>query len=143
MTIQFCTFRIDHQLYGVEVTRVIEVMRHAGLTPVPLSRNPVAGLMNLRGQIVAAVDLRTVLGQGPLEGVSLNVVIRNRDEMVSLLVDEIADVIDVETDDFEPTPSVLPAVIRAVVTGTYKLAGELLLVLDVDSATACTVQAVA
>jgi purine-binding chemotaxis protein CheW len=142
MSTQYCTFQVDHQLFGVEVAKVAEVLRQGGLTPVPTSREVVFGLMNLRGQIVAAVDLRTILGLGPLTtGGSLNVVIRHLDELVSLLVDEIDDVLDLDDVDFEPTPGALPAAFRRVVRGTYKLENRLLLALDVDAALGAVEQA--
>jgi purine-binding chemotaxis protein CheW len=140
MTTQFCSFQVFGQLFGVEVTQVVEVLRHSQLTAVPRSRPELVGLMNLRGEIVAALDLRTVLGLEPLaRAESLNVVIRHRDETVSLLVDEIDDVLELDEDAFEPTPGGLPAEFRRVVSGTYKLDGRLLLVLDVAAAIDATV----
>jgi purine-binding chemotaxis protein CheW len=137
MTTQFCTFQVDGQLFGVEVSQIVEVLRRTHLTSVPRSRPEVAGLMNLRGQIICALDLRTILGLAPLaQGVSLNLVIRVGEETVSLLVDEIDDVLDLVEQSFEPVPGGLPAAVRQVVTGTYKLEKRLLLVLDVVAAIA-------
>lgn len=132
--IQYCTFRLGDLYLGVEVTRVQEVIRHQVTTPVPLASPVIGGLMNLRGEIVTTIDLRRRLGlEVRADGEDpMNVVIRNDDGVVSLLVDEIGDVIEVGDDDFEPSPSTLPATTRDVIVGVYKLDGRLLLILDCD-----------
>jgi len=132
---QFCTFFIDRLLFGVEVEKVQEVIRHQGLTRVPLASDLVGGLINLRGQIVTAVNLRRRLG---LEDSSqtqppMNVVVRTGEGAVSLLVDEINDVVDVEQKTFEAPPNTLVAG-RELIQGVYKLKDKLLLVLDTDKA---------
>lgn len=135
---QFCTFRLDGHFLGVEVERVQEVIRYQEMTPVPLAAAAVSGLINLRGQIVTAVDLRQCLGMPPRpEGkLPMNVVVRANERAVSLLVDEIGDVLDVPGDSFEQSPTTLDKVDRSLFTGVYKLDGKLLLVLDTDKAVA-------
>ena len=92
----------------------------------------VAGLINLRGQIVTAIDLRRRLGvRDRLEGeLPMNVVVRTVDGAVSLLVDEIGDVVEVEEKCFEEAPDTLSQLRRELIRGVYKLKNELLLVLD-------------
>jgi purine-binding chemotaxis protein CheW len=135
---QFCTFRLDGHFLGVEVERVQEVIRYQEMTPVPLAAAAVSGLINLRGQIVTAVDLRQCLGMPPRpEGkLPMNVVVRANERAVSLLVDEIGDVLDVPGDAFEQSPTTLDKVDRSLFTGVYKLDDKLLLVLDTDKAVA-------
>lgn len=131
---QYATFHLGDLFLGVEVTRVQEVLRHQVTTPVPRSAPEIGGLMNLRGDIVTTIDLRCrlgVAGERPSAD-PMNVVVRSDDGAVSLLVDEIGDVIDVVDEDFEPAPSTLPAPARHVIAGVYKLADQLLLVLDCD-----------
>jgi purine-binding chemotaxis protein CheW len=129
---QFCTFYVQGLMYGVEVETVQEVIRHLDMTGVPLAPDVVAGLINLRGQIVTAIDLRRRLGVGDRrEGeLPMNVVVRTADGAVSLLVDEIGDVVEVEEKDFEETPNSLPSTSRELIRGVYKLNKELLLVLN-------------
>lgn len=131
----YCTFRVGHLLFGVEVRHVQEVLRHQRTSPVPLAPGMVHGLMNLRGQIVTALDLRKrlELQTGHSDRLPMNVVLRSADGPVSLLVDEIGDVIEVEVRQYESTPDTLPDRIRTCVQGVYKLAGQLLLVLDTGS----------
>jgi purine-binding chemotaxis protein CheW len=129
---QFCTFFVHGLFMGVEVTRVQEVIRYQQLTHVPLTPPIIAGLMNLRGQIVTAIDLRRRLGlperaDGDLP---VNVVIRSSEGAMSLLVDHIGDVIDVAAESFERPPQTLTGDARELILGAYKLEGRLLLVLD-------------
>ncbi|HEY9073267.1 MAG TPA: chemotaxis protein CheW, partial [Desulfobaccales bacterium] len=90
---QFSTFVVDHLLFGVEVEKVQEVIRYQEMTRVPLAPPVVKGLINLRGQIVTAIDLRRRLGlrERATADLPMNVVIRHDDGAVSLLVDEIGD----------------------------------------------------
>ncbi len=127
---QYCTFRLGELTLGVDVLSVQEVIRHEMMTKVPLAPTQVKGLVNLRGQIITALDLREQLGL-PMEGdLRAHVVIRDEDEASSLLVDEVGDVVSPNESDYEPIPSAVPERVRNVVTGAYKLDGRLLLVLD-------------
>jgi purine-binding chemotaxis protein CheW len=128
-----CTFYVDDLYLGVDVVEVQEVIRYQEMTVVPLAPDVVHGLINLRGQIVTALDMRTMLGLPPLVSGELpaNVVIRDgADEALSLLVDQIGDVVDTDESDFEPVPPTLSGPARELVLGAYKLPGQLLLVLD-------------
>ncbi len=136
MTTQFCSFRLAHLTFGVEVDRVQEVMRSQALTPVPLAHEVVRGLINLRGQIVTALDLRRRLDLPDREAGEepMNIVVRSSGGELSLLVDAIGDVVDVDETTFEGPPETLDGVARELITGTYKLDDRLLLVLDTDRA---------
>lgn len=133
---QLCTFQLDGHLFGVRVDCVQEIIRFQQMTPVPVAPACVRGLINLRGQIVLALELREILGlcPRPVDRVPMNVVVRAGDEVVSLLVDEIGEVQDVEEDAFEPPPEMLSERIRGLTRGVYKLPERLLLVLDAEKA---------
>ncbi|MQA33518.1 chemotaxis protein CheW [Modestobacter roseus] len=133
---QLATFWLDGDLFGVEVEHVQEVLRSQGITRVPLAPPAVAGLINLRGQVVTAIELRERLGRKPRpEGQEpVVIVIRLHGEAVSVLVDSIADVVDVNVRDFEAPPDTLDGVGRDLIRGAYKLDGQLLLALDVNRA---------
>jgi purine-binding chemotaxis protein CheW len=133
---QLATFRLDGDLYGIEVEHVQEVLKSQGLTRVPLAPAAVAGLINLRGQVVTAIELRERLGRPPRpEGTdAVVIVVRLHGEAVSLLVDSIADVVDVDAADFEAPPDTLEGQARDLIRGAYKLHGQLLLALDVQKA---------
>jgi purine-binding chemotaxis protein CheW len=138
-TSQLATFWLDGDLFGVEVGHVQEVLRSQSITRVPLAPPAVAGLINLRGQVVTAIELRERLGRPPRsEGQeAVVIVVRLHGEAVSLLVDRIADVVDVDVRDFETPPDTLDGAARQLIRGAYKLAGQLLLALDVNRAVGC------
>ena len=133
---QFATFHAGDRYLGIDVTRVQEVIRAQAITPTPLAADEIRGLINLRGQIVLAFDLRRRLGLPPREGgaAPMNVVIRTPDGLVSLLVDRIGDVLDVDEELFEEPPETLRGEARELIRGAYKLDGALLLELDTDRA---------
>ncbi|MCB0310386.1 MAG: chemotaxis protein CheW [Bdellovibrionales bacterium] len=133
---QFVTFYVGDLMFGVDVMQVQEIIRYQEMTPVPLSSEVVEGLINLRGQIITAIDLRRRLGLESLEPDSkpMNVVVRSEGEVVSFLVDRIGDVIEVESQDFEHAPTTLDDQAFNLVKGVYKLNRELLLALDVKEA---------
>jgi purine-binding chemotaxis protein CheW len=112
------------------------VLSYNEYTPVPLAPPAVGGLFNLRGQVIAAVDLRVQLGLGrqALQGPVMNVILRGNGEPVSLLVDKIGEVVDLDDDTFEPPPDTLSGPTRELVVGTFKLDGRLMLALDVNQA---------
>ena len=130
---QFTTFYADGRYFGIEVTKVQEVLRCQEMTRAPLARDEIRGLINLRGQIVVALDLRRRLGLALRDDASppMNVVVRSDDGSISLLVDEIGDVLEVDDDLFEEPPETLRAG-RRFVRGAYKLDGRLLLELDME-----------
>jgi purine-binding chemotaxis protein CheW len=133
---QFATFEVADQLFGVEVDTVQEVLSYNEYTPVPLAPQAVGGLFNLRGQVIAAVDLRVQLGlaRQALQGPVMNVILRGNGEPVSLLVDRIGEVVDLDDESFEPPPDTLSGPTRELVVGTFKMDGRLMLALDVDQA---------
>ena len=135
-THQFCTFTLHDFTFGIEVQAIQEVILYQAMTPVPLAPPTVKGLINLRGQIVTAIDLRIRLGLPPRGGdeLPMNVIVRMSDGAVSLLVDGIGDVVEVDSDLYEPPPETLEAAARELVSGVYKLADHLLLILDVAAA---------
>ena len=131
---QLCTFRLDGHWFGIDVRQVQEVIRNQRMTRVPLAPPVVRGLINLRGQIVTALDLRRRLDlpDRPADRVPVNVVVTTNDGAVSLLVDEIGDVLAVAERDHEGPPESLRGPARALIRGAYKLPAWLLLELDLD-----------
>ncbi|MCM3661939.1 chemotaxis protein CheW [Georgenia satyanarayanai] len=137
MSTQYVTFALGDNLYGIGVGQVQEVLPYRATASVPLAPAEVAGLVNLRGQVVLALDLRTRLGLAS-GGTSepMMVVVKLGGEPVSLLVDAIGDVAEVDDAQFEAPPQTLTPELREVIRGAYKLDGRLLLALDVDAVTA-------
>ena len=135
---RLCSFRLGAHLLGVEASRVQEVVRGQELTRVPLAAAAIGGLLNLRGQIVTAINLRVRLGlpapEWGWERTATHLIVRTGDELVSLLVDEIGDVLAVPQDALEPPPPTLRAEAKRLIVGAYKLPEHLLLALDSDRA---------
>ena len=142
---RFCTFYLEGLLFGVELKGVQEVIHSLDMTEVPLAPAVVSGLINLRGQIVTAVDLRRrlELSATPLTSHAMNVVVRSEDGAVSLLVDEIGDVVEVQEGTFEPPPETLRGTIRTMILGVHKLDNRLMHVLDIGKACQMTEAVVA
>jgi purine-binding chemotaxis protein CheW len=131
---QYCTFSLAPFLFGVAVDAVQEILPGCSTTPVPLCNEAIEGLINLRGQIVPAVDLRRLFklpeAAAQSRGQALNVVLRNDDGPLALLVDEIGDVMEMDPSGFELPPPTLQEGARTWIRGTYQLEDRLLLVLD-------------
>jgi len=133
---QYCSFFVGELYFGVNVCDVQEVIRYQPMTAVPLAPAEVAGLINLRGQIVTAIDLRRRLNlpERAAGKLPMNVVVRTADGAVSLLVDEIGEVLQAEADSFENIPQTLNDVAREFIQGIHKLKDCLLLVLNTEKA---------
>ncbi len=131
---QFSTFFVADLFFGVDVLNVQEVLRFQPMTPVPQAPEVIEGLINLRGQIVTAIDMRRRLRLPPRAGDKspMNMVVRTSDGAVSLLVDEIGDVLDMDAATYERTPENLDPSARELIRGIYKLKDRLLLVLDAE-----------
>jgi purine-binding chemotaxis protein CheW len=131
---QYATFVVEDLFFGIDVLRVQEVLRYQEMTRVPLSPVVAEGLINLRGQIVTALDMRRRLGLAPRSSgqLPMNLVVRSEEGPVSLLVDEIGDVLQLDPSDFEPAPDNVTQAARELIRGVYKLKDRLLLVLDPD-----------
>jgi purine-binding chemotaxis protein CheW len=139
---QICTFFMGSQAFGVPVSQVQEVIRFQAITPVPLAPEVVEGMINLRGQIVVALDLRRRLALSRrVTGDPMNVVVRTAGGAVSLLVDKIGDVVEVNESSFEPPPPTVPQQTRQVLLGIYKLEGRLLHLLDTEKVCQVEVEA--
>ena len=133
---QLSTFSVNGHLFGVEVAVVQEVIRYQPMTRVPLAPAALAGLVNLRGQVIAAVDLRRRLGfpERAAGELAMDVIVRTSDGLVSLLVDRIGDVVEVAQEALEEPPETLGGIARELIRGAYKLDHALLLSLDVERA---------
>lgn len=131
---QYSTFSVGGLFFGIDVLQVQEVLRHQEMTRIPLAADVIEGLINLRGRIVTAIDMRRRLGLEPRSGeqTPMNMVVRTDGGAVSLLVDEIGDVLEVEAETFELPPENVDPAVRELIRGVHKLEGRLLLILDTE-----------
>jgi len=133
-SVRLCTVEVAGTLCGLPVDRVQEVVRHGRITPVPMAPAGVRGLINLRGRIVTAIDVRHRLGFDAADGdLSMHVILCDDDGGIGLLVDRVGDVVAVSQSQWEEPPATLRGDARRHVRGAYKLADRLLLVLDLEN----------
>jgi purine-binding chemotaxis protein CheW len=131
---QFSTFTIDGRLYGIDVMKVQEVTKPLRVTLMRTAPLFVKGLINLRGQIATAVGLRELFGLTPdLSVEKMTVVCKVDDVLLSLLVDNIGDVVEVNETCFESTPFNMPANIKIFIQGVYKTEDAILSIVCLQS----------
>lgn len=130
----FCTFEVDRSLYGVEISAVQEIVRPQTITPVPRSGDAIAGLINRRGQVIPAVDLRLCLELSPSASAAqrANIVVLTEKGLVSLLVDRIGEVLTGALALVAPAPETATPRTRELIEGALQLPDRLLLVLDCE-----------
>ncbi len=134
-TSQLCGFKIMDGQYAIPVLEVQEVVKPQKVTPVPLGPDYVDGLINLRGQIVTAINLRVMFGlprNSEQEDDYMNIIVRWGDGLYALVVDEIMDVMDVENTTFEDTPDMIDEKIKKYIRGVFKLEDNLLTLLSLE-----------
>lgn len=133
-TSKICTFFVNNYFFGIDVIKVQEVIRYQEMTQIPLADETISGLINLRGQIVMSLDMRKRLGFPAMqtELKPTNVIIRMNEGVVSLLVDDIGDVIDIPRNAFESPPENLKGSIRSMLKEVCKLEDKFLLILNIE-----------
>lgn len=131
---QFVTMQIANQLIGISVLQVEDVLRPRSLTPIPLAPPEIAGVLNLRGRIVTALDLRVRLGLDAYKDYSacMSIVAGHKGQLYSFLIDSIGDVLTLPLKAFEKAPPNLETRWRDVASGVYRLDGKLMVVIDIE-----------
>ena len=130
---QLLTFMLAEQMFGVPVLQVNDVLGPQKITRTPLAPPAVAGVMNLRGRIVTAIDVRRCLGQPSREEGKRNmsVVVDQDGELFSLMIDSVGDVLQLSQDTFEDVPATLDSAWRSIASGIHKLQDKILVIIDV------------
>lgn len=132
--IQYCTFYLDNSFFGVEAMRVQEIARPQNLTTIPLMPDYVRGLINLRGDVVMSIDMGLKLNATEsYTRPHVNLVVRDQlENSISLMVDQVGDVIELNASSMTEIPENIEEPTRRIVKGVYKLNDRFMLVLDVD-----------
>jgi len=133
--IEYVTVVIGGQLFGLPINRVQDVFMPDAITRVPLAAAEIAGVLNLRGRIVTAIDMRRRLGlpaRTEAAASAYAVGVEHRGESYGLVVDQVGEVLNLATDALEPNPVNLDRRWVGISGGVYRLDGQLLVVLDVD-----------
>jgi purine-binding chemotaxis protein CheW len=131
---EYVTATIGGQLFGLPIARVQDVFMPQRLTKVPLASSDVAGVLNLRGRIVTAIDMRARLGlpKGDEDRPPMAVGVDMRGESYGLLIDNIGEVLKLPDDSREVNPVNLDPRMAKMAGGVHRLDGQLMVVLDVD-----------
>lgn len=128
---EFCTFYLDQLMLGIDVLKIQEVLRRLDQTRVPLAPRTISGLINLRGQIVTAYDLRLCMGLLPRNSDEcMNMVVHIGEGLVCLQVDHVGDVLEIHSDQIEPAPENLLPSVRRFIEGVCQLDAQLMLIMN-------------
>ncbi len=130
---EFLTIIIAGQRFGIPILQIQDVLGEQRVTKIPLAPPEVAGSLNLRGRVVTAIDVRRRLEIEPCNGVEseMGVVVEHENELYSLIIDKVGDVLRLKNENFESTPPTLDPLWRDISSGIYRLKDELLVILDV------------
>jgi purine-binding chemotaxis protein CheW len=130
---EFVTVTIGNQLFGLPIWRVQDVFVLSQMTRVPLAGEDIAGVINLRGRIVTAIDLRRRLGDsGDLSRAKMAVGIECNGESYGLVIDAVGEVLKLGAETAEPVPVNLDERLKRVASGVHRLDDRLMVVLDID-----------
>ena len=129
----FCLFKAGDMTFGIEALNVAEVVRGGAVTSVPLAHPEVKGLMNLRGQGLTVIGLNHRLGIGTkTPSRPAHLVLKMPGEPVSLMVDELGDVVEMDPERFQEPPSTVPSQVRRLIRGACPWGGGLVLALRLE-----------
>jgi purine-binding chemotaxis protein CheW len=130
---EFLTFFAAGQMFGLPLLEVHDVLDARPLTPVPLAPKEVVGMLNLRGRIITAIDIRRRMGlpERPSDSRHMSLVVEHDGEMYNLVVDTVGDVLAIGEDRFDETPPTLDALWKTFASGVYRLDQKLMVVLNV------------
>jgi purine-binding chemotaxis protein CheW len=133
-SLQCVTFTLEDETYGMNVMQVQEVLREVEVAPVPGAPNYVLGIINLRGNVVSVIDARTRFGLQPKESDEMSriIVIEAQQQILGILVDSVAEVVDIERDEIDLAPNVGNAETSKYIDGVVSKGEKLLILVDLN-----------
>lgn len=133
-TLQYASFFVDEMLLAIPISQVHEINRQLDVTRVPHAKDSIAGVINLRGEVVTVVDLRNVLGlpRTDISAANRNVIIQHGDELIGLMVDGVADILSIEKSDITTAPANVSSIDHRFIKGVYAMNDQIVVILDID-----------
>lgn len=133
-SVEYVTVKISGQLFGMPISNVEDIFMPNSITPVPLSDTEIEGVLNLRGRIVTAINMRKYLGLPPRDDgeQSMAVGVAYRGESYGLIIDGVGEVLRLNDSTFENNPTNLDPLWSNISLGVHRLENELMLILDID-----------
>ncbi len=133
-TTQLVSFELANELYGIEITKVREIILISDITRIPQTPRYVLGLINLRSAVIPVIDLRVLFGltEGERTGDSRIMVLQSRDKTIGIMVDAVREVLRVTRENIAPPPATVAGLGKEYLTGLVKLESQLLILLDID-----------
>jgi len=130
---EYVTFKIDDQLFGISVLQVQDILKPEEIAFVPLAPPEVKGSINLRGRIVTVIDVRVRLGLSPMDAdeESMGVTVEHQNELYTLLVDDIGEVLNLDPENREKVPGTMDPVWREFAEAIFQLEDNLMIVLNI------------
>ncbi|GLR74962.1 MULTISPECIES: chemotaxis protein CheW [Aliivibrio] len=132
--LQWVTFQLEEETYGINVMQVREVLRHTEIAPVPGAPDYVLGIINLRGNVVTVIDTRSRFGlmQGEITDNTRIIVIESERQVIGILVDSVAEVVYLRSSEIDTTPSVGTEESAKFIQGVSNRDGKLLILVDLN-----------
>jgi purine-binding chemotaxis protein CheW len=132
--LQYVTFRLDDETYGINVMQIQEVLRYSEIAPVPGSPDYVLGIINLRGNVVTVIDTRRRFGlnDADITDSSRIVVMESADQVMGILVDSVAEVVYLKSSEIETAPNVGSEESARFIQGVCNKNGELIILVEFD-----------
>jgi purine-binding chemotaxis protein CheW len=133
-TLQLVSFHLDKEVYGIEITKVREIILITEITKIPQTPHYVKGLINLRSTVIPVIDLRTLFGlrEGEMTDESRIMVLQACGKTIGIIVDAVSEVLRIKRDDIAPPPPTVVGLGREYLTGLVRLEKQLLILLDID-----------
>lgn len=129
---QFCTFKIEEEIFAIDVNQIQEIINLPKFTNIPRAKNYVNGMFTLRGQIVTNLCLSTLFNLGSKHGSNHCIILRKDPDPISMNVNEVLDIIDIEQSQIEESPDALPENIKQYLDGIIKLNDKIITLIDIN-----------